>query len=106
MPATTRTSRSLREAIERDRARIDEVLTRYRAVNPRIFGSVARGDARVGSDVDVMVDLDPADGNLLLRVAGIGEELSEVLGVRVDVVTDALLREPVSASARADAVPL
>ena len=38
--------------------------------------------------------------------AGIGEDLSELLGVKVDVVTGALLRDPVSVSAHADAVPL
>ena len=34
-----------------------EVLRRYDAVNPRLFGSVARGDARDGSDLDLLVDL-------------------------------------------------
>lgn len=106
MVVPTVASRSLREAIERDRARVLGVLDRYAASNPRLFGSVARGDAVVGSDVDLLVDLDPAAGNVLLRVAGIGEELSELLGVRVDVVTGALLRDPVAASAHADAVPL
>jgi hypothetical protein len=39
-------------------------------------------------------------------VAGISEELGALLDVHVDVVTDALLRQPVSATAHADAVPL
>ena len=106
MAVPTVTSRSLREAIARDRARVEDVLKRYGASNPRLFGSVARGDAAEGSDLDVLVDLDPAGGNPLLRVAGIGEELSELLGVRVDVVTGTLLREPVAATAYADAVPM
>jgi uncharacterized protein len=106
MAAPTSGSRSLRQVIERDRARVEEVLTRYGAANPRLFGSVARGDALEGSDVDVLVDLDPSAGNVLLRVAGIGEELSRLWGVKVDVVSDALLREPVAATAHADAIPL
>ncbi len=106
MAVPTVASRSLRQVIERDRARVEGVLARYGASNPRLFGSVARGDAVEGSDVDLLVDLDPTGGNVLLRVAGIGEELSGLLGVKVDVVSDALLRDPVAVSAHADAVPL
>lgn len=80
------------------------MLTRYGATNPRLFGSVARGDARADSDVDLLVDLTPGAGNELLRVAGLGEELSELLGVQVDVVAASLLRDEVSATAAEDAV--
>jgi predicted nucleotidyltransferase len=106
MALPTATSRSLREAIARDRLRVEEVLDRYGASNPRLFGSVARGEAVEGSDLDLLVDLDPGAGNPLLRVAGIGEELSELLGVKVDVVAGALLRDAVAVTAYADAVPL
>ncbi len=108
MSAVTGQAEVLRESIAAHRAALAEILDRYGASNPRLFGSVARGDARVGSDVDVLVDLDldPDAGNALLRIAGIGEEFSRVLGVQVDVVTDSLLREPVSASARREAVAL
>lgn len=50
------------------------------------------------------MDLIPGAGNQLLRVAGLSEELSELLDVRVDVVAAELLRREVSASALADAV--
>ena len=40
----------------------------------------------------------------MLRVAGLAEELSELLDVRVDVVAEKLLRHEVSASALVDAV--
>lgn len=56
--------------------------------------------------MDLLVDLAPAAGNVLLRAAGIGEDLSDLLGVRADVVTGALLRDRVATSAHADAVPL
>jgi predicted nucleotidyltransferase len=69
-----------------------------------MFGSVARGEAREDSDLDLLVDLVPGFGNELLRVAGIAEELSELLGLRVDVVAATLLRDEVSATALADAV--
>ena len=107
MATPTSMSRSVRQVIEQHRARIDAILTRYGASNPRLFGSVARGDATEGSDIDLLVDLDPAaDGNPLLRVAGIAEELSTLLGMHVDVVTDVLLRDQVATSANADAVAM
>lgn len=85
-------------------SRVGEVLTTYGATNPRLFGSVARGDARPDSDVDLLVDLVPGGGNELLRLSGIAEELSTLIGVRVDVVAATLLRGEVSATALADAV--
>ncbi|MGH8959978.1 MAG: nucleotidyltransferase family protein [Jatrophihabitantaceae bacterium] len=96
----------LRALLAGRRPQIDDVLRRYSATTPRLFGSVARGDAVDGSDIDLLVDLDRDAGNALMRVAGISEELSILLGVRVDVVTEALLRDGVSASVRRDLVPL
>ncbi|MHB1067615.1 MAG: nucleotidyltransferase family protein [Candidatus Nanopelagicales bacterium] len=95
-----------RAAIAAHRAQIDDILARYGARNPRLFGSVARGDATAGSDIDVLVDLDPAGGNLLLRLAGLGEEFSRILGIPTDVVAADLLRDQVAATALADSVDL
>lgn len=104
MGTVTAESVSLRAAIAAHRAAVDEVLSRYHARNPRLFGSVARGEATSTSDIDLLVDLLPGGGNELLRVAGIAEELSELLRTRVDVVTESLLRREVSATALADSV--
>lgn len=82
------------------------MLRRYGATNPRLFGSVARGDATSDSDIDLLVDLDADMGNPLLRVAGMSEELSLLLGVSVDVVCAELLRDPVRATAHKQAVAL
>jgi predicted nucleotidyltransferase len=82
------------------------ILGRYAATHPRLFGSVARGDATSNSDIDLLVDLLPGGGNELLRVSGIAEELSVLLGIRVDVVAESMLRREVSSSALADAVPV
>ncbi len=104
MSIVTAVSASLRAAIVAHRDAVDVVLHRYAAANPRLFGSVARGDATPGSDIDLLVDLLPGKGNELLRVAGIAEELSQLLQARVDVVAASLLRDEVTASALADAV--
>lgn len=92
--------------LEQHSAQVQAVLDRYGARNPRLFGSVARGDATDHSDIDLLVDLDPGGGNALLRVAGISEELSLLLGVSVDVVSDELLRVGVSAAAHEQAIAL
>lgn len=104
MSTVTAQSELLRATILRHRRALDEICQRYAATNPRLFGSVARGDATADSDIDLLVDLVPGGGNELLRVSGIAEELSELLGTRVDVVAASLLRGEVSSSALADAV--
>lgn len=65
---------------------IHEVVKRYGASNPRVFGSVARGEARAGSDVDLLVDDRPALS--LLGLVRLKNELWELLGAPVDVVVD------------------
>jgi hypothetical protein len=104
MSTVTSESLALRASVAARRDALDEILFRYGATNPRLFGSVARGDASATSDIDLLVDLLPGRGNELLRVSGIGEELSTLLGRRVDVVTPSLLRDEVSATALFDAV--
>jgi hypothetical protein len=52
-----------------------------------VFGSVARGEARSTSDVDIIVDYDPSSDFNLIDLAGVRRRLSERLGVEVDVVT-------------------
>jgi predicted nucleotidyltransferase len=88
----------------RYRPQVAVVLTRYGASNLRMFGSVARGDAGEDSDLDLLVDLAPGLGNELMRVAGLSEELTDILGLQVDVVAATLLRHEVSSTALADAI--
>lgn len=67
------------------RAEILALARRYGASNVRIFGSVARGEAGEGSDVDVLVDLEP--GRSLLDLAGLHVELEDLLGCKVEIGT-------------------
>ncbi|WP_292367012.1 MULTISPECIES: nucleotidyltransferase family protein [unclassified Methanoculleus] len=72
----------------------DEILSLAKgrgAKNVRVFGSVARNEARVDSDVDILVDLDP--DRSLLDLGGLAQDLEDLLGRPVDVVTEAGLRE-------------
>lgn len=87
------------------RSRRDEILAiagRHGASNVRVFGSVARGDATEGSDVDLLVDLE-ADRSLL-DLGGLLMDLQELLEVSVDVGTD--VKPRMRARVQAEAVPL
>ena len=109
MPVRTVTPGALamRELIESRRDDLERLLARYGATNPMLFGSVAQGDAHAGSDIDILVEMDPADGNLLMRASGLMEEVRLLLGTdAVDVFPVQLLKRQVSQTALDDAVPL
>lgn len=56
----------------------------------RVFGSVARGEERPGSDIDLLVRFEP--GRSLFDLMGLEEELGDLLGVHVDVVSEGGLK--------------
>ena len=66
------------------------------AEDVRVFGSVARGEDRIESDIDFLVSLKP--GRTLMDLARLETRLEQLLGRRVDVVTESGLREPVRTS--------
>ena len=89
------------------RSRRDEILAlaaRYGARNVRIFGSVARGDDDVRSDLDFLVDMEP--GRSLLDLGGLLMDLQDLLGRPVDVVTEKGLKERIRSRVLAEARPL
>jgi predicted nucleotidyltransferase len=79
-------------SLERLRSLRQEILavaSRYGASNVRVFGSVARGDARPDSDVDLLVDLstDKTGFAYFGVLQDLEEALSQLLGRSVDVGT-------------------
>ncbi len=82
MPKTVVTPEILafRELIEARRCDFHALLVKYDATNPKLFGSVARGTAHANSDTDILVEMDPKDGNLLMRASGLMEETRELFG--------------------------
>lgn len=60
---------------------------RHRAANPRVFGSIARGDDADSSDIDLLVDREP--GATLFDLGALQDELEALLACRVDVLTPA-----------------
>jgi predicted nucleotidyltransferase len=61
------------------------IVAAHRAANPRVFGSVARGEDTEQSDVDILVD--PNTRMRPFDIGGIQYGVSELLGVHVDIVT-------------------
>jgi predicted nucleotidyltransferase len=59
---------------------------KHGATHLRLFGSVARGEAGPRSDVDFLVDLEP--GRSLVDLGGLLVDLEDLLGRKVDVVTE------------------
>ncbi|HEX8665612.1 MAG TPA: nucleotidyltransferase family protein [Beijerinckiaceae bacterium] len=83
---------------------IREIIARYPVRNPRIFGSVARGDDTEGSDLDILVD--PLESTSLFDLAGLEIELTDLLGIEVDVVTPKGLAPDVARRIEPDMHPL
>jgi uncharacterized protein len=90
------------DALRVHREAVRRVVEAHRASNPRVFGSVARGDDAEGSDIDILVD--PTPDTTLFDIGAIRHELQRLLGVPVDVVTPRALPEKFRASVIADAV--
>jgi len=91
---------SLREK----REQILALAEKYGARNVRVFGSVARGEARPDSDIDFLVELEP--GRSIFDLGGLLYDLQSLLGVEVDVVTENGLRARIRDRVLQEAIPL
>ena len=81
-----------------------EAVGRFRAANPRVFGSVLHGTDRDGSDLDLLVDALP--GATLFDLGGLQVELESLLGLRVDLLTPADLPPKLRTKVLAEAQPI
>lgn len=92
------------EILHNQRDEILQIAARYGARNLRIFGSTARGEDDAQSDIDILVDLEP--GRSLFDLGGLLMDLEELLGCRVDVVTESGLRPRIRDSVLREVRPL
>ncbi len=76
----------------------------HRATDPRVFGSVARGEDEPGSDLDLVVRF--TDDSSMLDEVGLRIELSDLLGIPVDVVGADTLRGDFGARVISESVPV
>jgi predicted nucleotidyltransferase len=86
------------------RDEIVQIAARYGASRVRVFGSIARREAGEESDIDLLVALEP--GRSLLDLGGLLVALEDLLGRRVDLVTDGALEGRFAESVLRDATPL
>jgi uncharacterized protein len=78
------------ENLIRDKGKdILRVSRQHGALRVRIFGSVARGQANVTSDLDILVDMEPRSS--LLDLVAIKQDLEDMLGCKVDIVTESAI---------------
>lgn len=96
-PWTLQRLRERREAII-------SIASRRGASNLRVVGSVARGEAKESSDIDLVVDFEPGRG--LFNHGGLIADLEEFLGCKVEVMSARGIRERLRARVEKEAVAL
>lgn len=93
----------INDLVSKNREEILTIAHKYGARNVRLFGSAARGRTSIRSDVDLLVEMEP--GSSLIDIVAIKQDLEDLLGCKVDVVTenalspyirDEILREAMS----------
>ena len=92
------------ESLKARRSEILQLAERHGARRLRIFGSVARGEDRPSSDIDLLIQLD-TDRSLLDHIALV-QDLEELLGRRVEIVTERALNPAIRDQVLAEANPL
>ncbi|MGO9437250.1 MAG: nucleotidyltransferase family protein [Terracidiphilus sp.] len=73
------------EALPKHREIIRQLVLQAGMANPRVFGSVVRGEDTDGSDLDILVD--PAPRASLLTMVRLQDQLEDVTGIKIDLRT-------------------
>ncbi|MGE6739879.1 nucleotidyltransferase family protein [Allorhizobium pseudoryzae] len=92
------------EVLNENRQAIRALAVRHRVANPRVFGSVARGEDREDSDLDILVDT--LEETTLFDLGGLQHDLETLLQRRVDLATSKGLRPKVRDRVLAEAVAI
>jgi predicted nucleotidyltransferase len=88
----------------RHRDELRRIAAELGARNLRVFGSAARREDRSESDIDILIDIDPADG--FRRCVAIADAFEQILGRRVDLVTERGLDPRLRSQVLAEAIAL
>jgi predicted nucleotidyltransferase len=92
------------ELLQNKRDDIRRIATKHGAYNLRVFGSVARGEARPDSDIDLLIEKGPTTSSWF--PAGLVLELEEMLGRRVEIVSEKALNPYLRDRVLSEAIPL
>ncbi len=91
-------------ALRRSRKDVLKILGEEGLSQPRVFGSTVRGEDGAGSDIDILVTASKPLG--YMAQARVGQMLTDVVGVPVDVVFDHAIRPDLEGRILAEVVPL
>ena len=94
----------INELLKKNRSKILHLTDKYGAKKVRIFGSVARNEARPNSEVDVLVQFE--SGRSLMDHVALTQDLEDLLGRKVDIVTERSLHWYIRDQVIAEAIPL
>ena len=94
----------LNNLLKSRREEIISIAARHGARNVRVFGSVARGEDDDKSDIDLLVEFE--SGRSLLDHAGLWLELQDLLGCKVDVVSERGIKPRIRERVLRESVPL
>lgn len=92
------------QAFDMHRSAVRGIVEAHQARNPRIFGSVARGQDTAASDLDLLVDT--TDSTTLFDIAAIERALEQLMGIPVHVTTEGTLRGALRERILAEAAPV
>ncbi|UEC43203.1 MAG: Polbeta domain-containing protein [Methanothrix sp.] len=95
---------SAKEILSSKREEILRIAAKHGARNVRVFGSIARGEDDEMSDIDLLVEFEA--GRSLLDHAGLWLDLQELLGCKVDVVSERGIKPRIKERVLREAVPL
>ncbi|ACK66958.1 DNA polymerase beta domain protein region [Rippkaea orientalis PCC 8801] len=96
---------TLKQLIQNKREDILKIATKHGAFNVRVFGSVARGEENENSDIDFLIDYDLAKTSPWFP-GGLLVDLEELLGCKVDVVTEKSLNHLIKERVLKEAIKL
>jgi predicted nucleotidyltransferase len=95
---------NLKLLLQEKRSAILALAAQHGAYNVRIFGSVARGEDTASSDLDFVVTMEK--GRSFLDLVGLWQDLEDLLGCKVDVITDGGISPYLKDRIYAEAIPL
>jgi hypothetical protein len=95
---------TLEGLLKEKREEILRIAAKHGARNVRVFGSVARGEADAQSDIDLLVEFEP--DHSLLDHAALWLELQDLLGCKVDVVSEGGVKARIRERVLAEALPV
>ncbi len=95
---------TIEEVLRERRDEIYRIAMQHGVTQLRVFGSVARGEARPDSDIDLLIDTGPVTSSWF--PAGLITDLEQLLGRRVEVVTERALNPALREAVLREARPL